>query len=74
MGPPKVLKQRIKYSEMKRRWYVDNRSYYDHHLFNLIIMITIGITLSIDGMILQEAITSLIHIVVKQLYKVIMKC
>lgn len=71
MGPPKVLKQRIKYSEMKRRWYVDNIMIL---LFNLIIMITIGITLSIDGMILQEAITSLIHIVVKLLFKVIMKC
>ena len=70
MGPPKVLKQRIKYSEMKRRWYVDNIMI----LFNLIIMITIGITLSIDGMILQEAITSLILIVVKLLFKVIMKC
>ena len=70
MGPPKVLKQRIKYSEMKRRWYVDNIMI----LFNLIIMITIGITLSIDGMILQEAITSLIHIVVRLLFKVIMKC
>jgi hypothetical protein len=70
MGPPKVLKQRIKYSEMKRRWYVNNIMI----LFNLIIMITIGITLSIDGMILQEAITSLIHIMVRLLFKVIMKC
>ena len=70
MGPPKVLKQRIKYSEMKRRWYVDNIMI----LFNLIIMITIGITLSIDGMMLQEAIISLIHILVKLLFKVIMKC
>jgi len=70
MGPPKVLKQRIKYSELKRRWYVDNIMI----LFNLIIIITIGITLSIDGMILQEAIISLIHIVVKLLFKIIMKC